>query len=148
MAIKRHAKKFRMKEWKQKMMIEFAHELQIIRSVQAEEMEAQRQDFEMKLSIIGKRLELCETKASSLTDEKNTLKRKKACSDQDLSAAKKNPAAKKAQITGNIKQMDKQVNEQADKQIEEQKRMHRSVSAQKTPKRRISQATTDQWMNK
>ena len=40
MATKRHAEKFRMQEWKQKMMAEFAHELQIIRSAQAEEMEA------------------------------------------------------------------------------------------------------------
>ena len=41
MATERHAEKFRMQEWKRKMMAEFAHELQIIRGAQVEEMEAQ-----------------------------------------------------------------------------------------------------------
>ena len=68
MATKCHAVKFCMQEWKQKMMGEFAHELQIIRDAQAEEMKAQQQDFEMKLSMMGEKLELCKAKASSLID--------------------------------------------------------------------------------
>ena len=80
-------------------MAEFAHELQVIRGAQAEEIEAQRQDFEMKLCMMGERLELYEAKASSLTDEINALKRKGARFDQDFPAAKKKPVAKKVQIT-------------------------------------------------
>lgn len=74
----RHTDKFRMQEWKRKTVVEFAYELQVVRSAQAKKMKAQRQGFEMKLSMMGKRLELCEAKASScsLTDEINALKRK------------------------------------------------------------------------
>ena len=67
----------------------------------------------MKLSMMGERLELCEAKASLLTDEINALKGKGVRFDRDLPVAKTKPVAKKAQTTGDIEQMDKQVNEQA-----------------------------------
>lgn len=124
----RHAEKFRIQEWKRKTMAEFAYELQVIRSTQTEEMEAQRQGFEMKLGMMGERLELCEAKASSLTDEIDALKGKGARSDQDLPAAKKKSAAKKAQTTSDIEQIDEQANEQVDEQVEESE--NREISAE------------------
>lgn len=73
----------------------------------------------MKLSTIGENVELYEAKASSLTDEINALKEKRAHSNQDLPAAKKKHATKKVQTIGNIELIDKQVNKQENKKIEE-----------------------------
>lgn len=94
-AQERQAEKFRMQEWKRKMMAKFAHEVQVIRGAQAEEMEAQRQGFERKLSMMEERLELCEARSSSLTDEIHALKGKGAHPIQNLPTKGKNPATKK-----------------------------------------------------
>ena len=59
---------------------------------------------------MGEKRKLYETKACSLIDKINALKKKGARSNQNLLAIKKKPAAKKAQTTGNIEQMDKQAN--------------------------------------
>lgn len=49
------------------------------------------------------KLELCEAKANTLIDEINALKDKGVRLAQDLPAAKKKPASKKAQTTSDNK---------------------------------------------
>ena len=81
----RQAEKEKMKEWKSKFMQEMARELHIMRQVHGEEMEAQRQSFQIelkrveqgfenKLEQVGGKLEKMELRSKMLKNEVRALR--------------------------------------------------------------------------
>lgn len=99
-----------MQAWKENVMQEVARELQVIRQVQEEAMEAQRQSFQVELEGVEK---VWEMRSKSLENEIKLLKA------PEQRPAPKKPAAKKAQMTSNDRQVDKRVDEQVDERVEE-----------------------------
>lgn len=63
-----------MQEWKENVMQEVAREIQIIKQIQKETMEAQGLSFQMELERVRGKLELFESKTKSLEDEIKLLK--------------------------------------------------------------------------
>lgn len=68
------AEKFRMEEWKQKVMSEVGRELQVIKRAHAEAMEVQRQGFQCELEKVREKLELVELKSEAFEEELGLLK--------------------------------------------------------------------------
>ena len=69
--------KIQMEEWKQKVMLEFAHALQDMRQTQEEAMEAQRRIFQLELEKVKEELELVESRSSALEKKIESLKAQK-----------------------------------------------------------------------
>lgn len=73
-AQERQAEKEKMKEWKDKVMQEMTRELHIIRQTHEEEMEAQRQGFQIELERVGGKLEQLELRSKVLENEVKALR--------------------------------------------------------------------------
>ena len=82
-------------------MREVAHELQGIRKVQEEAMEAQRQGFQVELERVTEELELMKLRSVTLEREIEALRTEK--STQKQSFIQKKPVAKDATMTGGDK---------------------------------------------
>lgn len=63
-----------MERWKKSVMQKVVQELQIIRQVQAKAIKAQKQNFQMELEQVKRKLELFESKSKSLGHEIRVLK--------------------------------------------------------------------------
>ena len=66
--------KARMEEWKQKVMLEVAHELQGSRQTQEVAMEAQRRSLQLELERVKEKLEMVESRSVALEEEIWSLK--------------------------------------------------------------------------
>ena len=91
------AEKARMQEWKKNVMVEVAHELQVMKAAQAEEMEAQRQSFQRELDMVKEKLVLSEAKTDTLEKEIKLLKSQKPA--QGRRSAQTTPAANTSPTT-------------------------------------------------
>ena len=63
-----------MEEWKQKVMLEVAHELQGSRQTQEVAMEAQRRSLQLELERVKEKLEMVESRSVALEEEIRSLK--------------------------------------------------------------------------
>ena len=73
-AQERQAEKEKMREWKNKVMEEMTRELHGIRQTYEEEMEAQRQGFQIELEKVGGKLEQLEFRSKTLENEVRALR--------------------------------------------------------------------------
>ena len=69
-------------EWKQKVMLEVAHELQGMRQAQDEAMEVQRRSFQLELEKVKEELELVESRSSAFEKEIESLRAQKIAQEQ------------------------------------------------------------------
>lgn len=102
--------KEKMQAWKENVMQEVARGLQVIRQVQEEAIEAQRQNFQVELVRVEK---VWEMRSKSLEYEIRLLK------NPNQHLAQKKPASKRTQMTSDNKQVDGRVDKLVNKQAEE-----------------------------
>ena len=91
------AEKVRMQEWKQNVMVEDAHELQVMKAAQPEGMEAQRQSFQRELNMVKEKIVLSEVKTDTLENEIKSLKGQKPAQGRRL--AQTTPGANTSSTT-------------------------------------------------
>ena len=104
------AEKGKMEIWKQMIMKEVGHELQAVRQIHEDEMEAQRHGFNMEIEMLKERLRKEETQSALFANEIKALKTQKQAPAQQPSqqhTAQKKPTAKRAQMTSDNEQVDK-----------------------------------------
>lgn len=101
-AQERQAEKEKMTEWKDKVMLEMTHELNILRRTHEEVMEAQRQSFQIELERVGGKLEQLEVRSRTLENEVRVLRSSGQLVRQDV--GKCTPAMEKNQARSKEKE--------------------------------------------
>lgn len=95
-AQERQAEKEKMREWKNKVMEDMTRELHSIRQTYEEEMEAQRQGFQIELEKVGGKLEQLEFRSKTLENKVRALR-----SSGQLTARSRPPSAATVSSGGN-----------------------------------------------
>ena len=101
------AEKGKMEIWKQMIMQEVGHELQAIRQVHEEAMDAQRHSFNVEIEMVKERLQQEEKQSALFTNEIKILKTQKQAPVKQTSHQAKTSRQDAPQPTNNNKRVDK-----------------------------------------
>ena len=115
-----------MKEWKDKVMQEMTRELHIIRQTHEEEMEAQRQGFQIELERVGGKLEQLELRSKALENEVKALRL------PGQLATRKSPPAKAVAVSSSGNEDTRDEGQTEDPRYKERSSEHQQVRTQMT----------------
>lgn len=115
-----------MKEWKDKVMQEMTRELHSIRQIHEEEMDAQRQGFQIELERVGGKLEQLELRSIALENEVKALRL------PGQLATRKSPPAKAVALSSSGNEDTRDEGQTEDPRYKERTSKHQQVRTQMT----------------
>ena len=126
-AQERQIEKENMRGWKDKVMQEITRELHLIRQAHEEEMEAQRQGFQIELERVGGKVEQLELRAKTLENEVRALR-----SSGQQAARNPPPLAKAVAVSSSGTQDERAEKQTEDRRSEEESQKHQQARTQVT----------------